>query len=263
MPHAGLPSLMSLSLFIARHTTIILRRYVTVVWGSSPLTIILPGPNTSHVPAVLAVFLVLSLPILSPVLTVNEIQPPAFLSSVSSRMAGLRMYTGTYHVAMTGSDSNPGTSERPWRTIQHAADALSPGNIVYVHDGVYTESVLISHSGSSGNPITFAAYPGENTALDGSGSEWAGFIIDQGVSYIVLDGFQLRNYSDTGVDVRGTNTYVTLSELDISRASTGIRITWGDSGDEPMFGSADHITVRDTHIHDNGLAGSRLHPRPL
>ena len=46
----------------------------------------------------------------------------------------------TYHVSPTGSDSNPGSEARPFRTIQKAADGVKPGDTVLVDDGVYTYS---------------------------------------------------------------------------------------------------------------------------
>src|SRR5271166_1725311 len=36
----------------------------------------------------------------------------------------------TYYVAITGSDSNPGTFSQPWKTIQHAADTVVAGDTV-------------------------------------------------------------------------------------------------------------------------------------
>ena len=37
-----------------------------------------------------------------------------------------------------GSDSNSGTSTAPFKTIQKAADAINPGDVVIVRDGTYT-----------------------------------------------------------------------------------------------------------------------------
>jgi hypothetical protein len=171
-------------------------------------------------------------------------------------------YTGTRYVATTGSDTNPGTIDKPWRTIQHAADVIEPGLVTYVRGGVYKESVSISHSGLSGNPIAFMAYPGEIAILDGSGSKWAGFIFNRGVAYASIDSFQLRNYRETGVDVRGSNSHLTLSRIDASGAVSGVRMTWGNSGEPPEFGPVHHITIRDTRIHDNSMGGIDCTPGP-
>jgi hypothetical protein len=41
----------------------------------------------------------------------------------------------TWHVATTGDDAGAGTADAPWRTIQHAADSVAPGDTVVVHAG--------------------------------------------------------------------------------------------------------------------------------
>jgi hypothetical protein len=76
----------------------------------------------------------------------------------------------TFYVATGGSDLYPGTLAQPWRTIQHAADVVQPGDTIYVRAGTYAEEVTIAVSGASSNPIMFAAYPGETVTIDGGGS---------------------------------------------------------------------------------------------
>src|SRR5206468_10841965 len=65
-------------------------------------------------------------------------------------------------VSPTGNDANAGTQLQPFRTIQHAADIVSAGDVVTVADGVYTGTcgtaiVCLSRGGSAGNPVTFRA----------------------------------------------------------------------------------------------------------
>jgi len=69
----------------------------------------------------------------------------------------------TYYVRTDGSDSNSGTgadAANAWATIDHAADNMSAGDIVYVRTGVYAESVTPSVSGVSTTPIQFIADTG-------------------------------------------------------------------------------------------------------
>lgn len=46
-----------------------------------------------------------------------------------------------YHVAKSGSDTNPGTVEAPFLTISKAAMVLNAGDTVTVHSGTYREWV--------------------------------------------------------------------------------------------------------------------------
>jgi hypothetical protein len=106
----------------------------------------------------------------------------------------------TFYVSTTGRDSNPGTISQPWRTIQHAANSVSAGDTVYVRAGVYNEVVTIPVSGSSTEGfITFSSYPGELATVDGTGlaipgGQWGLFTI-QSESYIIIQGFEVRNYT--------------------------------------------------------------------
>lgn len=73
------------------------------------------------------------------------------------------------HVAIKGSDVNQGTRQSPFRTIQHAAEAAQPGDVVTVHQGVYRERVNPPRGGTSATMrITYQAAPGEQATLTGS-----------------------------------------------------------------------------------------------
>jgi hypothetical protein len=53
-----------------------------------------------------------------------------------------------YHVSPGGLDSNPGSLEYPWQTIQYSVNQLSAGDTLFVHNGVYNESIVINNSGN-------------------------------------------------------------------------------------------------------------------
>ncbi len=58
-------------------------------------------------------------------------------------------------------DTNPGTQAQPWKTIGKATGLLKPGDTVLVKAGVYRELVILSKSGTATQPITIAAFPGD------------------------------------------------------------------------------------------------------
>lgn len=77
--------------------------------------------------------------------------------------------SANFYVAMNGNDSNAGTKESPFRTIQHAADVAQPGDVVTVRAGVYRERVNPPRGGlSDTDRIVYQAAPGENVAITGS-----------------------------------------------------------------------------------------------
>ncbi len=66
----------------------------------------------------------------------------------------------TYYVAPDGDDSNVGSLAQPWRTIQKAADTVSPGDTVLIQPGIYRENIIITRSGTEQAPIIFRADDG-------------------------------------------------------------------------------------------------------
>ena len=105
-------------------------------------------------------------------------------------------YASTYYVAKTGNDSNPGSEAQPWLSIQRAANTLVAGDTVYIKSGTYNERVIPKNSGSAGNYITYAAYPGETVTIDGNGvdlPEWTALFDITGKAYIKVSGLRVTN----------------------------------------------------------------------
>jgi len=69
-----------------------------------------------------------------------------------------------YFVATSGADTDPGTPEKPFRSIQRAADIVGPGDTVVVRAGIYPESVAIKTSGAPGRLIVFEGERGADGA---------------------------------------------------------------------------------------------------
>jgi Right handed beta helix region/Immunoglobulin I-set domain len=78
-------------------------------------------------------------------------------------------HAATYYVSKSGSDSNTGTSTNlSFLTIQKAASLMNASDTCYILSGIYRETVTPAHSGASGSPITFAAYPGATPIVSGA-----------------------------------------------------------------------------------------------
>lgn len=118
-----------------------------------------------------------------------------------------------YYVAPNGNDANPGTLDRPWRTIQKAANSVAPGSTIYVRGGVYNEKVTINVSGAPGQPIVFQSYPGESAIIDGTGltppTGWSALIDIRDKGHLVIKGFEIRNYKTAKKDHMPMGIFVT------------------------------------------------------
>jgi hypothetical protein len=77
----------------------------------------------------------------------------------------------TLHVdqnATTASDSNPGTKDRPFKTISAGVAKAGPGDTVLVNPGVYRETVTLRTSGQEGKPIAIVAAQKGTVTIRGS-----------------------------------------------------------------------------------------------
>ena len=117
--------------------------------------------------------------------------------------AGAPLRAAVYVVdraAPAAADGNPGTEEKPLRTVQHAADAAKPGDTVYVMPGRYDERIKVKTSGAKGRPITFQAMPRRGAIV-------GGFDLDAG--YVRVQGFEITaDKPATAVQLRGSHCEV-------------------------------------------------------
>jgi hypothetical protein len=99
-----------------------------------------------------------------------------------------------YYVSNKGADSNTGSKNYPFQTIQKASDVMGPGDVCYVRGGVYRETVRPAKSGTAGAPILFTNYPGEHAYITGTQrinvwDSYSGGIYNSSVGQTVMQVF--------------------------------------------------------------------------
>lgn len=185
--------------------------------------------------------------------TVVSTAPPAHVPATLPSTP-LVLQGAVYCVAPTGDDSNPGTLEQPWRTIQRAADTLVAGETVYIRAGVYEERVLPQNSGSTGQPITYAAYPGETVTIDGSSitlpDDLAGLFEIAGRNDIRITSLRVVNagpFANNAAILVSDSSHITVENCTtFHTASSGIGV-WGSQ----------HILVDGNTVEQAGLGGGQ------
>lgn len=143
-----------------------------------------------------------------------------------------------YYVATTGNDSNPGTKEEPWATIQKAAKTLKPGDTVYIRGGTYSivEQIFPKNSGRENHWITYAGYPGEKVIIDAK-KVYVGpavgdppFPHDEGTfqieekSYIRIKNLQLINSYNAGFRIKKSHDIDLYNNIVLKTFSSGISV---------------------------------------
>ena len=72
------------------------------------------------------------------------------------------------HVSPDGDDKNPGTKEKPLRTLKESSARAKAGDTVILRGVVYRETLVARRSGTPKQPIVFAAAKGEKVVITGT-----------------------------------------------------------------------------------------------
>lgn len=136
----------------------------------------------------------------------------ALLISVFSLFFYSNHYAATYYVSKSGSNSNSGTSNSPWLTIQHGVNQMTYGDYLIVRPGTYQEGVWLGFNGNTDNPTDYIYIIGNgNVILEGNNTEYSAFNTYH-ASWVHIENITVQNYAGHGVNFDGKtnlNTYGT------------------------------------------------------
>ncbi|HEY6250844.1 MAG TPA: choice-of-anchor Q domain-containing protein [Candidatus Angelobacter sp.] len=223
------------------------------------------------------------------VVTVNAMASNGIAFTV--RSAGTLRFVST-----TGNNSNSGSFASPFATIPHCKDAMKPGDICYIEDGVtagvldnFDSTLELESGGTAGNPIAFVAYPGATATL-GSAQRTYGLRvpnINVSANYVTVAGL-FFSPSDQGMNPTNstnwrvvgnnfqcptangqdgcftTNQISTIQFLGNEMSNTGI--TAASKQQHAVYFSTDtnHVVAAWNYIHDNrSCRAMQFHSSPL
>jgi parallel beta-helix repeat protein len=191
----------------------------------------------------------------------------AFLSFASA---------GTFYISPQGHDSNPGTAQMPWATLQHGVDMISPGDTILVQSGTY-DGCRIGISGGDNAPKTLKAAPGAQVLINKPGpnnkhnsiievENFAGTVTDWTIA-----GFEVANSHQYGIDVRVTARITVQGNHVHNSSATGIFTAFSDNvviqgnqsdhnGEHGIYVSNSSVspTIASNRSHDNAAAGIHM-----
>ena len=189
---------------------------------------------------------------------------PAIEGSLTVPVAPVQLRGVTYYVSPEGSDRDAGTSARPFRTIQKAADSVNPGDTVVVEDGIYTYTarsctsrsvVCITRGGAADNWVVFKSRNKWGAKIDGRDNSVAnGWSFQANAGYVRVEGFDVYGFgadgSAAGFEIYngGENIQIAGNHIhDIGRLCTDTA-----NGQVGIFIQQGNVTVERNLIHDIG-----------
>jgi hypothetical protein len=185
----------------------------------------------------------------------------------------------TYYIdASAGSDANTGTSENsPWKTFSKIRTRVfQPGDAILLKRGsVWGETLIVSSSGSAGNPVYYGAYgTGADPLIDGVIAGIQNCVFMSGKSHVTIDSIACRNpqgpgeggiriQEGTGITVQNSsvrnaaNGGITLRNVRDSSVRNNtleeVRSVWGEG--IHAFATAERSDVRNLVISGNTIRG--------
>lgn len=91
-----------------------------------------------------------------------------------------------YHVAPDGDDTNPGTLEAPFESLEKASFVINGNDSLYLHEGIYRGVLNLNFkNGDENNPVTIRSWPGDQVIIDGTMDVIDGWELHEGNIYKV------------------------------------------------------------------------------
>lgn len=179
---------------------------------------------------------------------------------------------GTIFVSPTGSDTNTGDVNHPFRTINKAASVVNPDDVVEVAPGIWqdvhialgTPSIVeVGRGGIAGHPVIFRSRDYLGAKLDGlngdgNGGANQGFNFRNGAAFVIIQGFEMYGMASTtgscsGVDMFGGGADSRVTQC-LIRHNGRICIAHG-FGQNGIFIGQPRITVDGNIVFDIGRLG--------
>jgi uncharacterized repeat protein (TIGR02059 family) len=175
-----------------------------------------------------------------------------------------------YYISPNGNDSNSGTIDSPFFTLNKAWSVVQAGDIIYVRGGVYrfsSRQTLSGKSGTSSNMIKIWAYPGEKPVFTKSSSfttpSWpVSLVYLSNSNYVHVKGLTITGFTQAtatiwyGMALTGSNHNI-LEMINSNHNGHGMVIR-DESGDNLVLNcdfhhNFDPLTSGDAYGNADGL----------
>jgi hypothetical protein len=150
-------------------------------------------------------------------------------------------------VSPSGSDENPGTLEKPLRTVAAGLSRLAPGTTLFIREGLYYEGDLVLPAGGkAGAPVVIRNYNGERAVIDGADPALVDASWQEGPAGTFSAPFEGHTWN-VSVEERETGAYYRLYPLRTMDELTS-RKSAGKTFPQLGFTGAYHCDGKRIHI---------------
>ena len=165
------------------------------------------------------------------------------------------------YVATTGNDdTNDGSYDKPFFSVQKAINTITPGHTIYLLSGIYNGANVMTISGTEKEPITITAYPGASATVSlGVGERGAVFDMN-GHSNINISKIRIGYSYATwvyGVFMTEGVHDINITECEFCNMSCTAAPGYGGAYAVLIYGTGDtedkaikNITVYNNNVHD-------------
>ncbi len=137
-------------------------------------------------------------------------------------------------------NTNAGTIDLPWLTMQHAVNTIQAGDTLYVKSGTYSGVFTLSKlSGASDKQTVVQTHPGEKVVFEGLGVNTGRIKIDS-CDYMLFKGFEVTTHNQ-GIFITGGCSYITLDSVEVHNiGQEGIHVKE----------NSHHIVIQNSAVYD-------------
>ena len=191
----------------------------------------------------------------TPAVSETEIAAAALADSATRQVADTAIPASTsiynLYVATTGSDSNPGTATRPFKTISRAASLAKPGTTVHVAPGTYLGNVTTNVSGTATARIRYVSDTKWGAKIIGTGTE---FMWTNRGNYTDIVGFDITGPGREGIINLASYTLIQGNHVHNLTVSGGCTGGGGAGINNASYTTSDGDIIGNV-VHDIGVPG--------
>jgi len=163
------------------------------------------------------------------------------------------------YVATTGSDTNPGISAAPFKTIARAAQAATPGTVVHVAPGVYDGGFRTNSSGTPTARIRYVSDVKWGAKIVPPATSASAVAWDNRGSYVDIEGFDVDGSAHRAgtrwtVGLYTAGSFGVVSNSHVHHIGQGACASGGGIGADSYYQGASNDVLANV-VHDIGAAG--------